>query len=83
MTPKERNRAVNRIQTQLIEEVGADALVIVFSRTTRRRTVTQIHSWGNALACRGLAEQAYAELCEEEIGEESEEVEEEDEDDAE
>jgi hypothetical protein len=45
--------------------------------------VTQIHSWGNALACRGLAEQAYAELCEEEIGEEAEEVEDEDEDDAE
>ena len=83
MTPKERTKAVNRIQTQLIEEVGADALVIVFSRTTRRRTTTQIHSWGNALACRGLAEQAYAELCEDEIGEDVEEVEDEDEDDAE
>ena len=77
MTPKERNRAVNRIQTQLIEEVGADALVIVFSRTTRRRTVTQIHSWGNTLACRGLAEQAYAELCDEEMSEDVEEIEDE------
>ena len=82
MTPRERNKAVNRIQTQLIEEVGADALVIVFSRTTRRRTTTQIHSWGNALACRGLAEEAYAEVCEDETAVEAEEVDE-DEDDAE
>ncbi len=83
MTPKERSRAVNRIQTQLIEEVGADALVIVFSRTTRRRTTTQIHSWGNALACRGLAEQAGAEVGEDGSGEGGGEIEEEDEDDAE
>ena len=50
MTPQDRKRAVQQIQTRLIEEVGADAVLIVFSRTTRRRTVTQIHTWGNALA---------------------------------
>jgi hypothetical protein len=57
----------------LIEEVGADAVLIVFSRTTRRRTTTQVHTWGNALACRGLAEEAYSHFFEPE-----EEAEEED-----
>jgi hypothetical protein len=64
---------VQQIQTRLIEEVGADAVLIVFSRTTRRRTTTQVHTWGNALACRGLAEEAYSHFFEPE-----EEAEEED-----
>ena len=73
MTPQDRKRAVQQIQTRLVEEDGADAVLIVFSRTTRRRTVTQIHTWGNALACRGLAEEAYSHFFEPE-----EEAEEED-----
>lgn len=64
---------MQQIQTRLIEEVGADAVLIVFSRTTRRRTTTQVHTWGNALACRGLAEEAYSHFFEPE-----EEAEEED-----
>ncbi len=75
MTPQDRKKAVQQIQTRLIEEVGADAVLIIFSRTTRRRTTTQIHTWGNALACRGLAEEAYSHFFEPE-----EEAEEEDDD---
>jgi len=64
MTPTARDRAVQRISTQLIEEVGADAVIIVFSRTKRNTTTTHLHTWGNMLACRGLAEEAYGHLCE-------------------
>ena len=73
MTPQDRKKAVQQIQTRLIEEVGADAVLIIFSRTTRRRTTTQIHTWGNALACRGLAEEAYKHFFESEEAEEEEE----------
>ena len=74
MMPLDRKRAVQRITTQLVEEVGADAVLIVFSRTTRRRTTTHIHTWGNALACRGLAEEVYGHFFEpEEEAEEEEE----------
>jgi len=64
MTPTARDRAVQRISTQLIEEVGADAVIIMFSRTKRNTTTTHLHTWGNMLACRGLAEEAYGHLCE-------------------
>ncbi len=73
----QQERAVQQIQTRLIEEVGADAVVIVFSKTKRNSTTTHIHTWGNVLACRGLAEEAYAHLCEGEAREEEEEEEEE------
>ena len=55
---------MQRISTQLIEEVGADAVIIVFSKTKRNSTTTHLHTWGNMLACRGLAEEAYGHLCE-------------------
>jgi len=64
MTPSDRDRAVQRISTQLIEEVGADAVIICFSKTKRNQTTTHLHTWGNFLACRGLAEEAYGHLCE-------------------
>lgn len=69
----QQKKAVQQIQTRLIEEVGADAVVIVFSKTRRNSTTTHLHTWGNALACRGLAEEAYAHLCEGQEAEESEE----------
>tara|TARA_R100001198_G_scaffold60146_1_gene34765 strand:+ start:588 stop:803 length:216 start_codon:yes stop_codon:yes gene_type:complete len=53
------DRAVQQIQTRLIEEVGADAVLIVFSKTKKNATTTHIHTWGNELACKGLAEEAY------------------------
>jgi len=64
MRQGEQQRAVQRISTQLIEEVGADAVIIVFSKTKRNTTTTHLHTWGNMLACRGLAEEAYGHLCE-------------------
>jgi hypothetical protein len=64
MRRTDQERAVQRISTQLIEEVGADAVIIVFSKTKRNTTTTHIHTWGNVLACRGLAEEAYGHLCE-------------------
>ena len=64
MRHSDQQRAVQRISTQLIEEVGADAVIIVFSKTRRNVTTTHLHTWGNMLACRGLAEEAYGHLCE-------------------
>jgi hypothetical protein len=64
MRHTDQQRAVQRISTQLIEEVGADAVIIVFSKTKRNQTTTHLHTWGNMLACRGLAEEAYGHLCE-------------------
>lgn len=64
MRRADRERAVQRIQTQLIEEVGADAVVIVFSLTKRNTTTTHLHTWGNTLACSGLVEMAYGHMCE-------------------
>ena len=69
------NKAVQRISTQLIEEVGADAVVIVFSKVRGNSTTTHLHTWGNMLACRGLAEEAYGHLCEGEYEEEDEGIE--------
>jgi hypothetical protein len=66
----EQNRAVQRISTQIIEEVGADAVLIVFSKTKRNQTTTHLHTWGNMLACRGLAEEAYGHMCEGETSDE-------------
>lgn len=64
MNSLDQERAIQRISTQLIEEVGADAVIIVFSKTKRNATTTHLHTWGNMLACRGLAEEAYGHLCE-------------------
>ena len=69
-------KAVQQIQTRVIEEVGADAVVVVFSMTKGNQTTTHIHTWGNVLACRGLSEEAYGHLCEG-YAEEDEETEEE------
>tara|TARA_R100001460_G_scaffold21190_1_gene43391 strand:- start:5727 stop:5969 length:243 start_codon:yes stop_codon:yes gene_type:complete len=76
MTPKQRDQAVLRIQNQLIEEVSADAVLIVYSRTNRRGTKVFMTAWGNDLACEGLAKHAFAHYVEmetEEIEEEEEE----------
>lgn len=68
----DQERTIQQIQTRLIEEVGADAVVILFSKTKRNSTTTHIHTWGNVLACRGLAEEGYGHLCEGEVPEEEE-----------
>jgi hypothetical protein len=77
MTPKQRDQAVMRIQNQLIEEVSADAVLIVYSRTSRRGTKVFMTAWGNDLACEGLAKHAYAHYS----GMDLEEIEEEEEPD--
>ena len=71
MKAAEQDKAVQRIQTQLIEEVGADAVVVIFSKTKRNTTTTHIHTWGNTLACRGLIEEAYDATMEQEDGTDS------------
>ena len=64
MNADQQQRSIQRISTQLIEEVGADAVVIVFSKVRGDQTTTHLHTWGNALACRGLVDEAFQHLCE-------------------
>ena len=64
MNSAQQSKAVQRIATQVIEEIGADAVVIMFSKVRGNATTTHLHTWGNMLTCRGLAEEAYGILCE-------------------
>ncbi len=80
MRRTERERRIRDAIARLIEEAGFDAVVLAGSTTTRRGTRVHVHTWGNTLACSGLAEQTYAQLCETEQ-DEPEELEDEVEDD--
>lgn len=70
---RDRERKLRELVARLVEECGFDAVVVSGSTTTRRVTRVHHHTWGNQLACQGLAEQAYDAICE---AEEAEEVDE-------
>ena len=73
MMRRDRERKLRELVARLVEECGFDAVVVSGSTTTRRVTRVHLHTWGNQLACQGLAEQAYDAICE---AEEAEEVDE-------
>lgn len=47
---------------RLIEDTGADAVVVLYTVVRRGRTEACTYSWGNVLACQKLIEQAQADL---------------------
>ena len=49
----------------LVEHTGADAVVLLYTVVRRDGTRAATHTWGNALACRQLIENAAAEVCDE------------------
>lgn len=73
MMRKDRERKLRELVARLVEECGFDAVVVAGTTTTRRGTRVHCHTWGNQLACQGLAEQAYDTLCETEEPEEADE----------
>ena len=48
----------------IIEEEGADAVVVCFTRQRCGRTETYVRNFGNMHACRGVVEYAYGQMCE-------------------
>ena len=56
---------------QLVEDLSADAVIISVTRRCSKRTETFAVPYGNAHACRGIAEFTYFKFCED-IAEEEE-----------
>ena len=73
MMRKDRERKLRELVARLVEECGFDAVVVSGSTTTRRVTRVHHHTWGNQLACHGLAEQAYDAICDVQETEEADE----------
>ena len=58
MSPKEL-KAARDIVAKFVEEIGADAVVVVYSRVKRQKTETFIVPYGNAHTCNALIDYAY------------------------
>lgn len=71
------SRTVNQVLAQtaalVIEEAGADAVVIAMTRQRKGKTETYIKPFGNYHAVRGVVEYAYGRLCEDDAEAEHEE----------
>lgn len=70
--------AAERLARQFVEEVGADAVVIIWTTQSRRATRYWRHQIGNAMLCNALVEKTAEQQDESEA--ETAEEEEEDED---
>ncbi len=80
--PDERTRLrINRVVAEIVEELGADAVVVAVTRQRRRATETFAVPFGNLHAVRGLAEFVYTALGPDEIEDVTEEEDELEEDD--
>lgn len=80
MTKKPNLHEARGLVGSFVEEEGADAVVVIYSKVVRRKTETYVIPWGNAHTCCALIEYAYdrynppeLEVDEEEIDEEKEE----------
>ena len=62
MAEKELKNARN-IVASFIEETGADAVVVIYSKVRRGKTSTFIVPYGNAHTCNALIEYAYDAYC--------------------
>lgn len=58
-------RRMARIVAELVETVGADAVIVAVTRQRRRQTETFAMPYGNVHAVHGLAEFVYGRLAEE------------------
>ena len=62
MEPKNttRNPIVRDLIAGLIEAEGADAIVVLWTRTRKDGTTAHIATWGNQFAARALVAQSFA-----------------------
>ena len=58
MSRKELDNARNLV-AQFIEECGADAVVVIYSKVRKQRTETYVIPYGNAHTCNALIDYAY------------------------
>ena len=54
---------VREVVGNLIEEAGADAVVVVYSKVKRGKTETYLIPYGNAHTCNALIDYAYESYC--------------------
>ena len=53
---KEKLKKARELLFSFVEEVGADAVIVVWSASMPGKTTIDIEHWGNALTCNGLAD---------------------------
>lgn len=53
-------RRARAIVLEVVEDLDADSVVLLFTRTRRNRTTAYRVRWGNSLACMGLIDLAGA-----------------------
>ena len=70
-TSPKRKRSRKEIAAELVETLGCDAMVILWSRHKNGKTVALKYASGNALACKGLVSWAYDQQEEEDAGDDS------------
>jgi len=56
------NSPEKRVLTGFVEEVGADAVLVIWSSTKKRKTSSRVCSWGNHFAVKGMLEWAFETL---------------------
>ncbi|MAJ47494.1 MAG: hypothetical protein CMJ57_09240 [Planctomycetaceae bacterium] len=66
-------RTIRRALAQFIEEVGADSVVIVWTKTRRGITSTHEATFGNEYACKGALESVLDDWTQPEAYEEDDE----------
>ena len=70
MTKTDQERVMRQITAQIVEQLGADAVLIAYTKTRRNCTTVYINSHGNSFACRGLSEEVYNHYCDADESEE-------------
>ncbi len=56
--PDELRGPVRALVAGLVEEVNADAVVVLWSQTDKTKTVAKMVTYGNQIACLGLVNEA-------------------------
>ena len=54
----------NRLMASFVEMLSADAAVVTYTWTNKKKTHARMVSWGNTFATKGLVEWGYTEIFE-------------------
>ena len=68
------SQAMRQAAGLLIEECGADAVVVCITRQRGGRTETYVRPFGNAHAVRGIVDYAYEQICAEDEEDDSRDI---------
>lgn len=81
MTKKPNLHQARGLVGSFVEDEGADAVVLIYSKVVRRRTETYVIPYGNAHTCCALIEYAYERYSPPELEVDEEETDEEEDND--